>query len=100
MMFGSVEAISKQGMHKYYFQGGETTCKKNYQYGEDRWLGDCLTEIGVQPVLDERMVGDQLCVRVGVAKDCGDGRAAYHPYKSVGKWMQCWQEAQGQPQWR
>lgn len=97
MMFGSVEAISHQGMERYYYGGGEWRCKKNYQYGEDRWLGECFNEIGVQGVGDWHMVGDKLCIlpECGNAgcSNCGDGRAAYHHYKSPESWLGCYYTA-------
>eukprot|EP00419_Tripos_fusus_P072070 CAMPEP_0172902038 /NCGR_PEP_ID=MMETSP1075-20121228/167592_1 /TAXON_ID=2916 /ORGANISM="Ceratium fusus, Strain PA161109" /LENGTH=80 /DNA_ID=CAMNT_0013758559 /DNA_START=15 /DNA_END=254 /DNA_ORIENTATION=- len=79
-MFGSLEAISHAGISKY-MSSGEWKCNKNYQYGEDRWLGLCLQEIGVRSFIDPRILGDKLCVP-GVWS-CTDGRAAYHHYKTL-----------------
>lgn len=83
MMFGSVEAMSRVAMEAYFNSG--MTCRKNYQFGEDRWLGDCLNELGVTPVQDFGMVGDGVCT----GANCGDGKAAYHPFKDAGAWLNC-----------
>lgn len=92
MMFGSVEAISKTGLIEYYASSA-IKCHGNFQWGEDRWMGDCLSKIGVKGIGDWKMEGDKLCVGVGVGPDCTDQRAAYHPFKSLAKWMKCYNEA-------
>lgn len=92
MMFGSVEAISNKAMNIYFNGGGVWRCNKNYQYGEDRWIGECFKELGVWPVLDSLVLGDKLCVP-GVW-DCSDQRrAAFHHYKDLGSWMECYRQA-------
>jgi len=91
MMFGSVEAMTNQAMNKYFNGGGIWRCNKNYQYGEDRWIGECFKEIGVWPVTDPLVLGDKLCVP-GVW-DCSDQRrAAFHHYKDLGSWMNCYRQ--------
>jgi len=90
MMFGSAEAMTNQAMSKYFNKGGVWRCNKNYQFGEDRWLGECFKEIGVLPVTDPLLVGDKGC---GVF-DCRDKRrAAFHHYKDLGSWMGCYRQA-------
>jgi len=83
MMFGSVEAISRQGLDKYFANTG--SCNWGYNFGEDKWLGKCLSALGVAGVQDFGMVGDGVCN----GANCGDGKAAYHPFKNVGAWAGC-----------
>mmetsp|Transcript_117827 Transcript_117827/g.234743 ORF Transcript_117827/g.234743 Transcript_117827/m.234743 type:complete len:621 (+) Transcript_117827:53-1915(+) len=91
MMFGAVEAMTREALHKYFNEGGMWRCNKNYQYGEDRWIGECFKEIGAWPVTDPLVLGDKLCVP-GVW-DCSDQRrAAFHHYKDLGSWMKCYHE--------
>jgi len=92
MMFGSVEAISQQGLNKY-FDRYTTKCNGDFQWGEDRWIGACFDKIGVLGIGEWHLEGDQLCLGVGVVKGCGDGRAAYHPYKSLEAWVGCYNQA-------
>jgi len=85
MMFGSLEIISKQAMEKYY--ANQDDCKKHLDFGEDRWLGDCLEQLGVHPREDFKVVGDNVCK----GADCTDHtKAAYHPFKSEKKWLACY----------
>jgi len=91
-MFGAVEAMTQQAMNKYYNEGGVWRCNKNYQYGEDRWLGECFKEIGVWAMTDPFIVGDMGCAP-GVW-DCTDQRrAAFHHYKDLGSWMGCYRQS-------
>jgi len=89
-MFGSLEAISKAGLQDYF--NNEAPCKTGYQYGEDRWLGNCLKSVGATPVQDFGIVGDQVCTKIP-GSPCIDGMPAYHPYKSWGAWVNCYNQA-------
>merc|ERR1712018_54038 len=46
MMFGSIEAVSRQGLERYLGNTGK--CSFGYEFGEDRWFGNCLNSLGVQ----------------------------------------------------
>lgn len=91
MMYGSMEAISKLGMIRYFKQW--QTCEHSLQWqswGEDFFMGKCLRMIGVQPVDDFRIVTDAVCTH----SDCGDaGAAAFHPFKTKDSWVKCWLQA-------
>jgi len=93
-LFGSVEVISRGALDKYY--ANEVMCRSMPWggWGEDKWITKCLSSEGAQSQMDAGMVGDALCM----GQNCGDGKAAYHPLKSVGVWMSCWYQASaGQP---
>jgi len=90
MMFGSLEAVSRAGLQKYY--DNEQACKNHWDYGEDRWLDDCLKKVGVSPVQDFGIIGDQVCTKPP-GSPCTDGKPAYHMYKSVGAWLNCYHQA-------
>jgi hypothetical protein len=87
MMFGSVESISRQGLEKYFANTGR--CNWGYEFGEDKWLGKCLSAVGVQGIQDFGAVGDNVCT----GANCFDGKAAYHPFKAVGPWAACLAQA-------
>jgi len=87
MMFGSIESVSRQGLESYFVNTGK--CNWGYQCGEDRWFGGCLSRLGVQGVQDFGEVGDGVCT----GANCGDGKAAYHPFKNVGAWAGCLAQA-------
>jgi len=90
MMFGSLEAVSKLGLQNYF--NNEGPCKTGYQYGEDRWLGNCLNSVGTRGAQDFGIVGDQVCTKPP-GSPCTDNKPAYHMYKSVGAWMACYNQA-------
>lgn len=90
MMFGSLEAINHAAWLRYFGSGGR--CHKNYQWGEDRWLGECLKELGVMPVNDFSLVGDGVCTGNNA---CHSGQAAFHPFKSAAAWLGCYYAAGG-----
>jgi hypothetical protein len=90
MMFGSLEAISRPGLQNYF--NNEGPCKTGYQFGEDRWLGNCLKSVGTRGAQDFGIVGDQVCTKPP-GSPCTDNKAAYHPYKSAGAWMTCYNQA-------
>jgi len=87
MMFGSIESISRHGLEEYYKNPGK--CNWGYEFGEDRWFGGCLASLKVQGVQDFGEVGDGVCT----GANCGDGKAAYHPFKNVGSWAACLAQA-------
>jgi hypothetical protein len=87
MMFGSIESVSRQGLEKYFVNTGK--CNWGFQFGEDRWFGGCLAALGVQGVQDFSEVGDGVCT----GANCGDGKAAYHPFKAVAPWAACLAQA-------
>merc|ERR1712113_699074 len=61
MMFGSVEAISKMAMQKYYDSGATCTNLPWQSWGEDLWLGNCLKQLGVVGEADG-LVDDRACL--------------------------------------
>lgn len=93
MMFGSLEAFSVQAMDTYY-QGAER-CNTELEWqawGEDLFMGNCLSHLGANSVFDGKLIGDGVCK----GGDCGDGiTAAYHPYKDETSWFQCYNTAMG-----
>mmetsp|Transcript_76606 Transcript_76606/g.214170 ORF Transcript_76606/g.214170 Transcript_76606/m.214170 type:complete len:557 (+) Transcript_76606:121-1791(+) len=91
MMFGSLEAISKEALKLY--KDGVETCVAQLSWsdwGEDVFMGKCLILLGVDPLDDFSIISDGVCTGV----DCYDARsAAFHPFKSAEKWMTCWDTA-------
>jgi len=90
MMFGSLEAVSREGLQQYF--NNEGPCKTGYQYGEDRWLGNCLRSVGDTAEDDFSIVGDAVCTKPP-GSPCTSGQAGFHPYKNVESWMACYYQA-------
>lgn len=96
MIFGSLEAYSRPALDMYYQRN--QICKNQLDWphwGEDKYMGQCMKTLGAQEFDDFNIVGDKRC---GGA-NCGDGqRAAYHDFKSIPEWFNCYKTATGQ--WR
>jgi len=94
MMFGSLEAFSHGAMETYY--AGAEKCKKDLQWqawGEDLYMGNCLSMLGAKSEFDGGLIGDNVCK----GADCSDGTtAAYHPFKSPEAWFECYNQAMGE----
>lgn len=90
MMFGALEAISKQAMERYYESG--YGCRNNFPvdaWGEDRWLSACLQSIGAPGIEEFGLVSDALCHGL----DCNSGAPAFHPLKGANEWQGCYYAA-------
>jgi len=91
MMFGSLEAYTKQAMDTYF--AGADRCKKDLQWqawGEDLFMGNCLNMLGAGSEFDGSIIGDNVCK----GANCADGQVgAYHPFKSAESWLQCYDQA-------
>jgi len=89
-MYGAAEAMSTQGLERYF--ENEYACRSMpwQRWGEDTWMGNCLKVLGVGPVFDRGFVGDNRCY----GADCRNGRnSAYHPFKDSNAWMACYRAA-------
>jgi len=95
MMYGSVEIFSFEAIDTYSRRFG--SCLEDMgsmlgMWGEDYYMTHCLDHIGVGRISDFGSVGDNVCK----GGSCGDPYfSAFHPYKSVDSWQQCWDEAHG-----
>jgi len=90
MMFGSLEIYSWKAIQTY--ANGMSQCMDEMAamlplWGEDYFMTHCLDAIGVGRISDFASVGDAVCM----GANCGDGYvAAFHPFKSVSAWQECW----------
>jgi len=90
MMYGSLEIYSWKAIQTY--ANGMSQCMEDMGsmlplWGEDYFMTHCLDHIGVGRIADFASVGDNVCL----GANCGDQWvAAFHPFKSVGDWQQCW----------
>jgi len=93
MMYGSLEIFSWKAISSY----GQNMwlCMRDMSefiplWGEDRFMKKCMDRIGVGAIQDFSVIGDGVCTGV----DCGSTyNAAFHPFKSVDGWQQCWDTA-------
>jgi len=91
MMFGSLEAFSHDAIETYF--KGADRCEKELEWeawGEDLFMGNCMTMLGTKSEFDGGIIGDNVCK----GANCADGTTAvYHPFKSAEAWFKCYDEA-------
>lgn len=89
MIYGSLEVFSNAAMEAW--GTNHQDCNAPADFGEDKYMTQCMDTLGVTRVDDFAVVGDQLC---GSFTDCRSlPNAAFHPFKDIGGWMDCWQTA-------
>jgi hypothetical protein len=92
MMFGSLEVFSVSAVRTYFKR--QATCKwmSREPWGEDFFMGKCMTALGVIGVWDFDLVQDGVCKGAW----CGSPTsAAFHPFKSLDSWIDCYNQATG-----
>lgn len=88
MMYGAVEVFSYHAVREWWLRGH--SCNSPNNWGEDKYMTNCMDNLGVARVHDTNIVADNLCL----GSDCGNTKAAaFHPYKDVGSWLACWNRA-------
>eukprot|EP00418_Pyrodinium_bahamense_P038857 CAMPEP_0179190118 /NCGR_PEP_ID=MMETSP0796-20121207/94392_1 /TAXON_ID=73915 /ORGANISM="Pyrodinium bahamense, Strain pbaha01" /LENGTH=233 /DNA_ID=CAMNT_0020894273 /DNA_START=100 /DNA_END=801 /DNA_ORIENTATION=+ len=91
---GSLEVISRLGVEAYSNHTHECQAKNNPSgSGEDGYMYDCWSMIGVGKYAVPGLIQDQYCSDASaVPPDCQNGGpAAFHPLKHAWNWNQCWQ---------
>lgn len=89
MIYGALEVFSFTAIEKWSHQGH--TCKAPNDFGEDKYMTQCMDHLKISRVNDWGVVGDKLC---GTFTDCTAlANAAFHPFKDVWSWTDCWQRA-------
>lgn len=88
-LFGALEVFSKKAL--YNFEANwQKTCDVlpwRGRWGEDMFMHMCMIKIGVSPLVDYTLVGDNRCMQA----PCTDKwRAAFHDFKSPGAWWGCY----------
>lgn len=94
-LYGSLEAITKQGLDAFFQLGDRCMGMLWKPWGEDLYLQKCFEEIGVGGVTELGVVSDQRCwdSAIPVEQGCNDQEhPAFHPFKSLDNWTQCWNE--------
>lgn len=92
-LFGALEVISKDAL-KVFDANGDKCMNLPWQgWGEDMFMQKCMLMLEVKLVGDFKMVGDSACPFDGFAP-CSDGsRAAFHPFKTIESYWQCWEQS-------
>lgn len=88
MMYGALEIFSHPAMVEYAQSSWRCGQELDWKaWGEDYFMTHCMDYIGVGRIGDFGVLGDNVCT----GANCGDGwTAAYHPFKDIGTWSDCW----------
>jgi len=91
MIYGALEAYSGPALQAYF--QGEERCRSELRWqawGEDFFMGRCMKLLGVEEFDDFTLLGDKRCM----GADCQDKvSGAYHDFKSIESWFDCWGQA-------
>jgi hypothetical protein len=92
-LYGSLEVFSRKAMIAYF--NGKDRCKSTlnwHGWGEDMFMQKCMLMLGVGQVDDFSMIGDKRCHYAA----CWDKtKVAFHDFKSVPSWLDCWRQSGG-----
>jgi hypothetical protein len=90
-LYGAVEAFTREAMQRYRDRWAQACLPLPwYGWGEDMYIKECMSRLGVWSFDDSNTVGDARC---NYASCYDRGRAAFHPFKDVGSWINCWYQA-------
>jgi len=92
-LYGSVEVFSVPAVAEYARRIQECKALPWQGWGEDYYMQHCMDMLGVMQVADFEQVGDDRCVPA----PCSDWtRVAYHDFKTLDSWMDCFRTAIGE----
>jgi hypothetical protein len=87
-LYGALEVFNEAAMRKY--SQNEWSCTQQIGFGgmgEDEYIDKCMQKLGARQLIDYTLVGDHRCM----SAECPDTwRAAFHDYKSVDAWANCY----------
>merc|ERR1711972_1239828 len=85
MIYGALEVFSFKAVEQWVWRGH--LCEAPANFGEDKYMTNCMDFLGVMRVRDDTVLGDKLCHSF---TSCDNPQnAAFHPFKDVTSWMQC-----------
>jgi len=92
-LMGAIEVFSKPAMQKYFDE--KWKCESQLAWGgwgEDYYMEHCMNHLGIKYVNDYKMLGQAGCE---YAPCENTWRVAFHPFKTVDAWWQCWEKSAG-----
>jgi hypothetical protein len=89
MIYGALEVYSFLAIEAWSQRGH--SCEAPANFGEDKYMTNCMDFLGVMRVRDDTVLGDKLC---NTFTSCDNpDNAAFHPFKDISSWTQCWNQA-------
>jgi hypothetical protein len=93
-LHGPVEVMSRRALEVYATKNWPH-CPRPEQ--EDLYMHDCLLYLGVKPMYDFKLLGEQFCTSDWWG--CTSARVTFHPFKYVQAYQSCLSNAESNGMW-
>jgi hypothetical protein len=96
-LYGAIEIFSKEALEIYKNASDQCKSLNWHVWGEDLYFQVCMRTLGVQLVNNFEIVTDYRCgANRMLGWSCSDvTKPAFHPFKDVWAYNQCWSESTG-----
>jgi len=87
---GPLEILSRAAAGAFF--GSLEECRRRHDimpHGEDWFIGHCMDALEFKDLEDWELLDDQYCAGLSSRAPCKQGKAAYHPFKTVESYMKC-----------
>lgn len=104
-MHGPLEVISRDGMATFLTNLNscenirQTAMNPSIGYGEDQFARECWMQLQVPKLNEFETLLSERWNCIERPKDCSGKKIAFHAWKDIGSWANCWQTAQNSGQW-
>jgi len=102
-LHGPLEVLSREAVATFISSYPKCDAIRAMPYGEDKYLDQCLTHLGVRRIEEYSVLEEAACpAKRGVVMahvDCASPSIAFHPYKAVPGFFKCWHRAVDKGVW-
>lgn len=96
-LHGPIEVISREAVATYIANLHSCEDIMEQPFGEDKYLRRCLERLGVRKVDQFSLLNEIACGQHPV--DCMTASVAFHPFKDMVQYFDCWKKAKQYGQW-
>lgn len=96
-LHGPIEVISREAVATYIANLHSCRDIQEQPFGEDKYLRRCLESLGVRRVDEFSLLNEIACGQQPV--DCMTASVAFHPFKNMAQYFDCWTKAKQDGQW-
>jgi len=96
-LHGPVEVMSRQSLESFVQNYFKCEVLRVHDWGEDKYLDHCLQLLGQRRVERFELLDEFACGQLPVL--CGSPHVAFHPFKEVDPYMDCWKEGRVNGTW-
>jgi len=96
-LHGPIEVVSREGVATYIANLHSCEDIRKQPFGEDKYLRRCLERLGVRRVDQFSLLSELNCGQH--PPDCTAASVAFHPFKKMAEYFDCWTKAMDIGQW-